>query len=99
MTAPSHVEVLEELAKKWETSARLAHPSDAMLINKKVRELREVIAAIALMRAPVGDRAALEYLMVQFDAEFHACERCGHEEPTKDCDSAIYLRRYLGETK
>lgn len=42
-----------------------------------------------------SDREMLNYLMQQFDAEFHACGRCGHEEPTKDYDSAIHLREYL----
>lgn len=43
----------------------------------------------------VGDRAALEYLMQQFEAETWECRICGHSEPTNDCDSAIYLLEYL----
>lgn len=42
-----------------------------------------------------GDRAALNYLMQQFDAEVFVCGKCGHEAATKNCDSAIYLRDYL----
>lgn len=44
------------------------------------------------------DREVLKYLMHQFDGEVHVCERCGYEEPTKDFDSALYLRRYLYES-
>lgn len=49
-------------------------------------------------RAPPDDRRELEYLMGQFDAEMHVCGRCGFEESTKDCDSAIHLRGYLASS-
>lgn len=42
---------LAALLQAWDARARAAHPSDAMLINRHVRELREVIA-IAMPRAP-----------------------------------------------
>ena len=32
---------IERLLETWEARARQAHPSDAMLINKHIRELRE----------------------------------------------------------
>ena len=32
---------IERLLESWEARARQAHPSDAMLINKHIRELRE----------------------------------------------------------
>ncbi len=38
MTTPLH-----ELLEKWEDRGRSAHPSDAMLINKHARELREAL--------------------------------------------------------
>lgn len=46
--------------------------------------------------APV-DRAALLYLMQQFDAESWQCPQCGHAEDTATMDSAHYLRHYLAE--
>lgn len=42
-----------------------------------------------------ADREALLYLMHQFDGETHVCKRCGFDEATDDCDSAIYLRDHL----
>ena len=41
------------------------------------------------------DREMLDYLMQAFDNEISVCERCGHSEPTKDMDSAGFLRDYL----
>lgn len=35
---------IESLAQRWAARARSAHPADAMLINRHVRELREVTA-------------------------------------------------------
>lgn len=43
---------LDALVQAWDARARAAHPADAMLINRHVRELREAIA-IAMPRAPV----------------------------------------------
>jgi len=45
----------------------------------------------------LNDRQMLEFLMQQFDCEFSVCERCGHQEATKDDDSAQFLREYLAE--
>lgn len=50
---------------------------------------------------PLGirnDRDMLAYLMQAFDNEFGNCERCGHAEPTKNMDSANFLRQYLAAT-
>lgn len=44
------------LLAKWETRAANAHPSDAMLINKHIRELRE--AADASAAQPIADMSA-----------------------------------------
>jgi hypothetical protein len=41
------------------------------------------------------DREMLNYLMVAFNNEIGTCERCGHSEPTKNMDSASFLRDYL----
>lgn len=57
------------------------------------------IAANALdLLPPMGirnDRDMLNYLMGAFNSEVHYCERCGHDEDTKDMDSASFLREYL----
>ncbi|WP_425915994.1 hypothetical protein [Pseudomonas sp. GWSMS-1] len=45
--------------------------------------------------ASAGDRETLSYLMERFDNEVWVCQRCSHEEPTNDMDSAGYLREYL----
>lgn len=42
-----------------------------------------------------NDRDMLNYLMTAFDNEIANCERCGHAEPTKNMDSASFLRDYL----
>lgn len=47
---------------------------------------------------PMGihnDRDMLNYLMVAFDNEILTCGSCGRYEPTKDMDSAGFLRDYL----
>lgn len=41
------------------------------------------------------DREMLVYLMNAFDNERHVCNVCGHEESTKDIDSAHFLREHL----
>lgn len=46
---------------------------------------------------PKTDREALLYVLQQFEGEFSVCERCGHEESTKDYDTAHFLREYLKE--
>jgi hypothetical protein len=47
--------------------------------------------------APMTDREALVYVLGQFDGENFQCPKCYHEEPTKDMDSAYFLRRHLAE--
>jgi hypothetical protein len=47
--------------------------------------------------APMTDREALVYVLGQFDGENFQCPACHHEEPTKDMDSAYFLRRHLAE--
>lgn len=47
--------------------------------------------------APMTDREALVYVLGQFDGENFQCPKCFHEEPTKDMDSAYFLRRHLEE--
>lgn len=42
-----------------------------------------------------NDRDMLNYLTAAFDNEVNTCERCGHSEPTKNMDSASFLRDYL----
>jgi hypothetical protein len=69
----------------------------------------EFIGSFPAMRAalhsvcpPVGvasdDRAALLYLMQQFDSETWECPNCGHSEDTATMDSAYYLREYLASS-
>lgn len=61
-----------------------------------IRRLRVMLAERGeLDQKPESDREVLTYLMQQFDGEVHVCGNCGHEWPTKDCDSAYYLREYL----
>jgi hypothetical protein len=45
----------------------------------------------------MSDREALVYLLGQFDAEIFVCPACSNEEPTKEMDSAHFLRRHLDE--
>lgn len=47
--------------------------------------------------APMTDREALVYVLGQFDAEIFVCPACTNEEPTKEMDSAHFLRRHLAE--
>lgn len=44
MSAADLAARIEALAQRWAARARSAHPADAMLINRHVRELREVNA-------------------------------------------------------
>lgn len=44
MSASDLAARIEALAQRWAARARSAHPADAMLINRHVRELREVNA-------------------------------------------------------
>lgn len=48
-----------------------------------------------MIKEPKTDREMLLYLLQQFDGEVAVCERCSHEWPTADCDSAYALREYL----
>lgn len=59
--------------------------------------LAEAAAPIkpSAQESPRTDREALRYMMEQFDREYFVCSRCQHEEPTANCDSAIFLRDYL----
>ncbi len=52
-----------------------------------------------LFPEPVSkDREMLLKLMNAFDTEHSICEVCGHQEETKDTDSAHMLREYLQST-
>lgn len=42
--------------------------------------------------------AVLAYLMERFDHEACVCDHCGEEKPTRDSDSAIYLREFLAQS-
>lgn len=85
---------LREMAQRLRTEFNM--PGTAARIEESALVLETSLAAKA---EPQGgevddDRAALLYLMHQFDGEVHVCP-CGREDPTGDCDSAIYLREYL----
>lgn len=56
MSAADLAARIEALAQRWAARARSSHPADAMLINRHVRELREV-TALPMPRAdaPVCD--------------------------------------------
>lgn len=55
-------QILSELMAAWSARAASAHPSDAMLINKHIRELKE--AQIKSSHAPV-ERQAPEWISVE----------------------------------
>ena len=58
----------------------------------------EIAANSPDLLPPMGirnDRDMLNYKMGAFDSEVHYCARCGHDEATKDMDSASLLRDYL----
>lgn len=58
------------------------------------REVERAVLAKASQQVQ-GDRAMLLQLMEAFDTEFSVCEKCGHQEDTKEMDSAHFLREYL----
>lgn len=68
---------ITQLLEKWEARSRDALPSDAMLINKHIRELRE---AVAQRREPEilitdGDTAKLVGQLCEVAREFHTAQQ------------------------
>jgi len=70
----------------------------AAVAAAKAAPVGGALVAMPDLLPPMGirnDRDMLNYLMVAFDNEIGTCERCGHSEPTKNMDSAGFLREYL----
>ncbi|MBD8493872.1 hypothetical protein [Pseudomonas syringae] len=66
--------------------------------SAKVSQLQAEVARLKNRNNQLEtDRQALEYLMGQFEVEVCVCDTCGDEKEMKDCDSAYYLRDYLGK--
>jgi len=102
-TRPLERELAINLARQSALAHRSQHdylpqsPEAAATWQPHAWVLLAIQAAAIGTPATHGDRAALAYLMQQFDAETWQCPQCGHAEDTATMDSAEFLRNYLAE--
>lgn len=102
-TKPLERELAINLARQSALAHRSQHdylpqsPEAAATWQPHAWVLLAIQAAAIGSPATHGDRAALAYLMQQFDAETWQCPQCGHAEDTATMDSAEFLRNYLAE--
>lgn len=82
----------------WEAAVRLLNDDAERAAAQPAEGAGQAGQVAKDLLPPMGirnDRDMLNYLMVAFDNEIGTCERCGHSEPTKNMDSASFLRQYL----